>query len=354
MQKRRMTGKHKIILQALLLSMTLLTGCGTKGKNENITAGMEAIGALDYDTALASFGAAREAGENPRMVYRGEGIAYLGKTQYADAAASLEAALGCSSGRIDSMDFDINYYLATAYYRQGDADRAVGVYNAIIGLRPQERDAYYLRGVIHARRGALEQALADFEKTISLDERDYDRLIDIYCVLEENGYREAGQTYLQNAMGSGTKYMTNYEKGRISYYLEDYENARNYLEKARDEKGYEAVLFLGRTYETLGDFNYAVSVYSTFLDSGEENAQVLNQMGLCRMQMRDYQGALEAFQRAMNIEGSGLLQVLKMNEITAYENLKQFGQAASLMEEYLKNYPDDEKAKREYEFLKTR
>ena len=349
-----MTGKHKIILQALLLSMTLLTGCGTKGKNENITAGMEAIGALDYDTALASFNAAREAGENPRLTYRGEGIAYLGKTQYEDAAASFEAALGCSSGRIDSMDFDINYYLATAYYKQGDADRAMGGYNAIIGLRPQERDAYYLRGVIHARRGALELALADFEQTLSLDTKDYDRLIEIYCVLEENGYREAGQTYLQSAMESGTKYMTNYEKGRISYYLEDYENARNYLEKARDEKGCEAVLFLGRTYETLGDFNYAVSVYSTFLDSGEENARVLNQMGLCRMQMRDYQGALEAFQRAMNIENSGLLQVLKMNEITAYESLKEFGQAASLMEEYLKNYPDDEKAKREYEFLKTR
>lgn len=342
------------MVQALVLSMTLCAGCGMKNKNENITAGMEYIEALEYDAAVASFEAAKEAQEDPRLLYRGEGIAYLAKTQYADAAASFETALANSTGRVDGLDFDINYYLATAYYKQGETDRAIAVYNAIIGLRPEERDAYYLRGVLHAQRGSLEEALSDFEKTISLNTRDYDRLIDIYCILEENGYREAGQTYLKNAMDSGTKYMTNYEKGRISYYLEDYENARNYLEKARDEEGYEAVLFLGKTYETLGDFNYAVSVYNTFIESGEENARVLNQMGLCRMQMKDYEGALNAFQRAMNVENNGMLQVLKMNEIAAYENLNEFEQAASLMNDYLKDYPDDETAKREYEFLKTR
>ena len=311
-----MKKRHRIIASALAFSLLLCQGCGAKGGNENITAGMEAIEALDYDTALASFAAAGEAGEDPRLRYRGEGIAYLGKTQYADASAAFEMALANSSGRVDGMDFDINYYLATAYYRQ--------------------------------------EALADFDKTVSLNTRDYDRLISIYCVLEEYGYRESGQAYLQSAMESGTKYMTNFEKGRISYYLEDYENARNYLEKARDENGYEAALFLGRTYETLGDFNYAVSVYNTFLDGGEENAQILNQLGLCKMQMRDYGGALEAFQRAIQIEDSGMLQVLKMNEIVAYENLRDFEKAASLLESYLKTYPDDTTAKREYEFLKTR
>lgn len=349
-----MKKRHGIIASALAFSILLCQGCGARGGNENITAGMEAIEALDYDTALASFAAAGEAGEDPRLRYRGEGIAYLGKTQYADASAAFEMALASSSGRVDGMDFDINYYLATAYYRQGESDKAIAAYDAIIGLRPEERDAYYLRGTIFAQRGRLEEALADFDKTVSLNTRDYDRLISIYCVLEEYGYRESGQAYLQSAMESGTKYMTNFEKGRISYYLEDYENARNYLEKARDENGYEAALFLGRTYETLGDFNYAVSVYNTFLDGGEENAQILNQMGLCKMQMRDYGGALEAFQRAIQIEDSGMLQVLKMNEIVAYENLRDFGKAASLLESYLKTYPDDTTAKREYEFLKTR
>ena len=49
---------------------------------------MTAVKALDYDTALASFEAAKEAGENERLLYRGEGIAYLGKTQYAEAVTA--------------------------------------------------------------------------------------------------------------------------------------------------------------------------------------------------------------------------------------------------------------------------
>lgn len=336
-----------------LIVLLMLTGCGGE-KNENIAAGMTAVEALDYDGALVSFEAARQAGEDERLLYRGEGMAYMGKTMYAEAARAFETALSLSSGRINGMDYDINYYLAAAYYKQGELGRAVDVYSAIIALRDSERDAYYLRGAIYAQQGSLDLAKADFDRTIALKKNDYDRLIEIYGVLEAAGFKGAGQEYLQAAMDAGTKDMTNYEKGRISYYLEDYENARTYLEKARDDGGYEAVLFLGKTYETLGDNNYAISVYNTYLESEGPNPQVLNQLGLCKMQTGDYAGALGNFQAAMNIEGNGMMQVLKLNEIIAYERLGEYKNASVLMDGYLKTYPDDEEAKREYTFLQTR
>lgn len=343
---------HAVVLGMIL--MAVCTGCGRGNKNENITAGMEAIEALNYDSALGCFEAAREAGENERLLYRGEGMAYMGKTMYAEAAQAFETALSLSNGRINSMDYDINYYLAAAYYKQGEMGRAIDVYSAIVALRDSEKDAYYLRGAIYAGQGSLDLAKADFDKAIDLNKTDYDRLIDIYGVLAAEGYKEAGQEYLQAAMDAGTKNMTNYEKGRICYYLEDYENARTYLEKARDESGYEAVLFLGKTYETLGDNNYAISVYNTYLESEGPNPQVLNQLGLCKMQTGDYAGALGNFQTAMNIENNGMMQVLKMNEIIAYERLGEYKNASVLMDGYLKTYPDDEEAKREYTFLQTR
>ncbi len=352
--RTKMKKNQITIMLAVLFAAVFCSGCSLINKNINIDAGMAAIEALDYDTALASFALAKEAGENERLLYRGEGLAYMGKVQYAEAVTAFETALSCSNGRPDDMDYDINYYLATAYYKQGEFDKAIGAYDAIIALRPKEKDAYYLRGVVYTQKGSLEQAIADFDKTISLDAGDYDRLIDIYCVLNDNGYKESGQTYLQKAMENGTKGMTNYEKGRISFYLEDYENARNYLEKAKDDGGYETILFLGKTYETLGDNNYAISVYNAYLNSGEANPQVLNQMGLCKMEMGDDQGALEAFQMAMNIEDNGMMQVLKLNEIVAYEKLQEYKKAAVLLESYLKTYPDDELAAREYIFLQTR
>jgi len=230
---------YRAVLAAAIA--VLLTGCGAD-KNENVTKGMEAVAALEYDSALESFEAAKEAGEDERLIYRGTGLAYMGKTMYGEAAQSFEAALGCSDGRIGSMDYDVNYYLATAYYKQGQMAKAIEVYNAITALKPQEKDAYYLRGVIYAQQGNLDQAKEDFNRVISLDGSDYDRLIEIYNVLAGSGYKQAGQEYLQAAMDAGTKGMTNFEKGRICYYLEDYENAKTYLEKARDDSGYELTI----------------------------------------------------------------------------------------------------------------
>lgn len=56
---------------------------------------------------------------------------------------------------------------------------------------------------------------------------------------------------------------------------------------------------------------------------------MLNQLGLCRMDAGDYSGALTAFRNAINIENNGMMQVLKMNEIVACENLKDYKGAAS-------------------------
>ena len=273
---------------------------------------------------------------------------------YPEAVEAFLASLNHSNGLIENMDYDINYYLATAYYKQGDYDDAIAVYDAIIAMKKDEKDALYFRGAAYTEKDRIEEAQQSFDAAIAVDPPDYDMVIDIYCILNEHGYKEIGTTYLQTAMENDTKKMTNYEKGRISYYLEDYENARTYLEKARDEKGYEAVLFLGKTYETLGDNNYAISVYNTYLENNPDAAQVWNQLGLCKLNMEDNEGALQAFQTAMQIEDNGMMQTLKMNEIIAYEHLHEYKKASVLMESYLKSYPDDETAQREYLFLKTR
>ncbi len=347
--------KRKTLAAGVLtgILMMAVVGCGSKNTT-NIDAGMEAIAALDYDAALTSFEAAKEAGEDTRLLYRGEGIAYMGKTMYSEAVEAFEKALSSSNGVIENMDYDMNYYLATAYFKQGDYDQAIAVYDAILSLQKNEKDALYFRGAAYTAKGDVEQAKANFDAAVALDATDYDRIIDIFCVLNEHGYKEIGQEYLQTAMGNESKKMTNYEKGRISFYLEDYENARTYLEKARDENGYEAVLFLGKTYETLGDNNYAISVYNTYLESNQPNAEVLNQLGLCKLNAGDNQGALQAFEDAMKIENNGMLQTLKMNEIVAYEHLHEYKKAAVLLEGYLKTYPDDTEAQREYTFLKSR
>lgn len=342
------------VYRGAFLTVVLLSGCGKEERLSNTKQGMNAVEALQYEEALAHFQAALEKGEDVRALYRGMGLAYMGMTRYEEAIHYLEAALHESSGRVDDLDFDINYYLATAYYKSGRPEDAVSAYNAILALRPREKNAFYLRGYVRLSQNDFDNAQKDFDAAVALDGKDYDQMIRIYMALEEYGYKEAGMVYLQKVMAENEKSISDYDMGRMSYYMGDYEKARDYLSKMDSSKDYGAALYLGRTYEALGDYNYASGIYAAYTENDQTKAEIYNQLGLCRMQMKEYTAALEAFQAAMNIEDNGMMQSLKFNEIVAYEYMGDFKTASALMNSYMKSYPDDETAKREYEFLRTR
>lgn len=349
-----MRKRTKLLAAVLFLSVGTLAGCSSNKKDTNTAEGMAKIAQMDYSGALTSFEAALAEGENARLIYRGMGIAQIGLTEYAGAIESLNTCLQLSDGMIQDMDFDVNYYLATAYYKNGNIREAADTYTAILQLKPEETDAHFLRGTALLALGEYEEAQQDFDRTLTLSNGNCDRLIAIYQALAEHGYKEIGQQYLQQALEERGDKLKNYDKGRICYYLQDYAQACTYLEKSKDSGTAEAYLYLGRSYEATGDYNYAASVYNSYIAKDTGNAEVYNQLGLCRMKQREYEQALEAFQIAMNIENNGMMQTLQFNEIVAYEYLGQYRQAAVLMGNYVAMYPDDADAQREYEFLKTR
>ena len=160
--------------------------------------------------------------------------------------------------------------------------------------------------------------------------------------------------YLQKVMAENEKSISDYDMGRMSYYMGDYEKARDYLSKMDSSKDYGAALYLGRTYEALGDYNYASGIYAAYTENDQTKAEIYNQLGLCELARGDYHAALAAFQSGMQIEGNDVMQSLLFNEAVAYEYLHDYRQASVLMESYLKTYPDDQVARREYEFLSTR
>jgi len=335
-----------------LLLAAILTGCGGTGEKTREAMGM--IQALDYEGALAQLDSAEESGENARLVNRARGIACMGLTDYGQAITFFEAALEGSNGILENVDFDLNYYLAAAYTKNGMYAEAEKVYDAILALRANEEDAYFLRGNVRTVLGNSEGAKADFDQVIALNPTNYDRLIQIYEVLDYSGAGEQGREYLRAALASGAKQMDKYVSGRIYYYLGEYQNAYIDLEEAKEKGGAESYLYLGRSYEATGDYNYAANVYNSYLNQYEGNAEMYNQLGLCEIARGDYRKALEAFQAGKQLENTTMMQTLSFNEIVAYEHLGEYKQAFVLMESYLKNYPDDAQARREYDFLSTR
>ncbi len=339
----------------ILLTAGIIAGlCGCGVTNEKVSAGMQAIKDLDYQSALVCFEEAKNQGENERLISRGMGIAYMGLARYSEASACFEEALKKSNGLIESMDYDINYYLASAYTKENRLSEAEATYDAILTMKPQELDALFLRGNVRLGLGKMEGAVEDFEKVVAMEPENYDRLIQIYEVLRYYGEADAGKEYLQNALQKKDAKISAYDKGRMHYYLEEYQQAYLALEEARDEGTAEAYLYLGRAYEATGDYNYAANVYNAYLAKDKTNAEIYNQLGLCEMTRGEYEKALVAFQAGMNAENNSIKQTLAFNEIVAYEYLGEFQKATVLMQTYLQNYPTDAKALREYEFLSTR
>lgn len=344
--------KGKVMLAVLaLLSTLMLTGCGS---TEITDEGMQLVQSLNYKDALAKFDEAESAGEDMRRIMRGRGIAYMGLTDYEQAVECFENALSSGTGFVQAMDYDMNYYMAAAYCKNGQYAEAEKTYDAILAMRDKEEDAYFLRGTVRLAQSDYDNAKQDFDKVISMDGKNYDRLIDIYQVMEHYGYGAAGQEYLNNALSAAESQMNSFDKGRIYYYLGQYQDAALLLEESREKGGAESALYLGRAYEAIGEYNYATNVYSSYIAKDNQNAEVYNQLGLCNMSKQDYQAALEAFQNGMQIENNGMMQTLAFNEIMAYEYLGEYQKAAVLINNYMTTYPDDDMAAREQGFLSTR
>lgn len=352
-----MKKRHRVLAAPILALCLLLSACSgseTGTSQGNSYSGMDYLEAGDYETAKEAFQTQIDGGSGLEDAYRGLGLACMGLGDYASAATALESALDAAGAFPGEKEYDINYYLGTCYYKLGEYDKAQEVYDAIVNLRPRDADAYVLRGTVRAAQGDTQGMEEDYKTAIELAPMDYDRVEQIYQKMADAGDAETAKTYVSDVLQSQADTIDDYNAGRLAYLIGDYNTAKSHLENISTNRTYEVTILLGKTYEALGDFNYAISVYQGFLDSDQTHAEVYNQLGLCQLQMGNYQDALTAFQNGLSVGDSAITQSLQFNQIVAYEYLGDFSKAKVLMEDYRKTYPGDESAKREETFLATR
>ncbi len=341
-------------MTALFYGVCMMAGCGLSSSKENVQTAISQIEEFDYEAALETLAQAEEAGESNAMIARTRGIANLGLARYDEAYADFTEVLSYSDWKVDELDYDTNYYLADTCEHMKNYEEAVSTYTAILNLKDKDVPALYRRGCDYLMLGQHDAAVADFERAIKYAPDDYDLRIEIAGRLSEASYESEGRKYLEDFLLEKEKKLSKFDKGRICFYMEDYEDAKVYFEEARDDDDQNTILFLGKTYEMLGDYNYATSTYQNYLTRHPESSMIYNQLGLSRLKSGDYAGARDAFAAAKSMGGSGMDQILSYNEIVANEYLGDFARAAELMEEYLRKYPDDTDAARENIFLSTR
>lgn len=333
----------------------LLMGCGSASKDAalKLTAGQTAFDAGDYAVALSNFKEAVELSPE-RDTYRALGILYIQTGKYPEAEQAFLDALASSGGFINDVDIDLNEYLAKAYYLNAEYSKADEVYTALLTVKPKITKWYYSRALCRLYLKQRTEAEEDFAKYTAADPGNVDKYIQIFYDMKNAGFDTDAVSYLTTVFNEREKSLSDYDKGRICYYLENYSDARVYLEKAKDMSKPDTILMLGKTYEAIADYNYAASLYNSYLSDKGNSAGVYNQLGVCRMKMGDYEAAKIAFASGLKLEDDEWKQELLFNEAIAYEYLHEYSTALTKFESYLFLYPQDEAAMHEYTFLKSR
>lgn len=267
---------------------------------------------------LSGCGKSREV-EEQQLALRAQGMQQALEGDYDVAIASYEEALQLADMRAGSLELDIAAYKASAQYHAGDIQKAIDTCSAILDLK-ESAEIYLTRGLLYQEAGNPQAASADFSEAAELTPKK-----DLVM------------------------------QGRLSYYMEDYANAKTCLEKAAEGGNREAVYWEAELYWQMGNTDYAITLYQSYLEGeSPEHQSAYAKVASWQMKQGDYDAALATLESGISKgEGSSLKELLG-NEIAIYEQKGDFETAKLKMESYLEQYPEDEAAQREYVFLRTR
>ena len=169
-------------------------------------------------------------------------------------------------------------------------------------------------------------------------------------------WRSRSTRYLEAALKTEAKTADDYcERGKVYYYMQDYDNARTELTTASEKGSTEAALILGMVYMAQGDTANARSFYQQYIDAdGEDPAKGYNGLALCDIADGDYDSALQNISQGLGDATSDEMRDLLFNEIVVYEKKLDFSTALSKAQEYVQTFKDDEAAAKELTFLQSR
>lgn len=221
-------------------------------------------------------------GEN-RYTYRDAGIEALNAGNYESAITSFDQAIEASNVFVGTFDIDVLKYRAEAEYRAADYQAAADTYGVLIQVDQELPEYLNMRCVAKAQAGDLTGALEDYKRSAQLDTEKKalgrnQALLAAGAALEGQGASEEAMVLYEGALAEGMDSAELYNRmGLCKFSEKDYETATNYYTKglaAQDAAAVPELLFnQAVVYEYQGEFVKArelMEQYVTAAGSDEE------------------------------------------------------------------------------------
>ncbi|MCI7181603.1 MAG: tetratricopeptide repeat protein [Schaedlerella sp.] len=127
------------------------------------------------------------------------------------------------------------------------------------------------------------------------------------------------------------------------------------VREAEARRGLGIVLYERQKYEEA-----AAELKKVLELEGKETPAIYNLIGVCAMNLKDYDGAIEAFSAGIALpasedqEEANLVREMSYNLVICYEKKKDWAGAREAARAYAEAYPQDKEMQKELEFLETR
>lgn len=188
----------------------------------------------------------------------------------------------------------------------------------------------YNKGVQAYKDGAYEEALECFDTAISLNPNKAEYYIERGKTLTElSRYEEARAAFLRAVVEHDMELIRKNNKranlgiGITYFHEENYAQAKEYLEKAREEEllpdwDESITIYLTETCRMLGQKEEALALYATWLTKEKGTPVDFYNRGMLRLEMEDAAGSLEDFEQAISADPEKFSYYLgKINALAA-------------------------------------
>lgn len=295
-----------------------------------------------------------KAQKNNKLAYRGLGMAYMEKLDYAKAVECFDTALECGSK--EDWDTDIRYYLANATYLNGNLDGALALYSDIIAVDPDNGLAYNGRATIYRERGEYDKAINDYNNAILHSKGGFEIYIGMASYYFDIGQKEKAEEalFLASLLDVKTD-RDKYYLGVIHYYEGHYESARAEMEYALANGIKDANFYLAEICVAEGKYSEALDYFNTYqAKTVVGSATLCNDLAVCYINTGDYDLADEWIEKGLSYNSVNVQRELRRNQVACAEARDDLDKAYNLLCQYLRDYKGDESAFTELKWLVER
>ncbi|MCR4845543.1 MAG: hypothetical protein K5865_02280 [Eubacterium sp.] len=227
------------------------------------------------------------------------------------------------------------------------------------------------KGIKAFNESSYEEALKEFSISINTEQwfsskMDYDTELYIAaCYMRQGEYAEASKQY-KKLTDEYSSSKTSFDRDTIMgmMFLADALEQANtgdisdatisQLKKEYEAGNVSMSIFLGTSYQQMGNYEEMVNYYTVYADKFGINTYIAYQLSAYYLDIGDTETATDYVNKGMNAEDDLYLDMLQFNDIIITEKNHDYVGALNKARALTEAYPDNETYKREYDFLESR